>query len=99
MYLQSIPLRAEKIQVQKQPYFCTAHRIALAHVDEYQCAGSSCSGEIGGDLFSLPCKYYCSGAVKVTVSLGYLLCKCQLHKSGLAQGYNSYAQRFVDYVL
>jgi len=52
--------------------------IALARVDEYQCAGSSCSGEIGGDLFSLPCKYYCSGAVKVTVSLGYLLCKCQL---------------------
>lgn len=94
----------EAFVVPKQPHsVCIIDRhtprITSVHISAYKHACSSHSGETGWKLSSLCRKYYCCSAVKVTVSLGYLLCKYQPHKSGLAKGYNSYTQHFVDYVL
>lgn len=60
--------------------FCLYHwqaivRMTLVHVAAHKHACSSHSGETGWKLSSLYRKYYCCSAVKVTVSLGYLLCK------------------------
>lgn len=50
-------------------------RITCVHVAAHKCGCSSHSGEMGLKLSSLYRKYYCCSAVKVAVSLGYLLCK------------------------